>query len=146
MWEKRWARWLLIFLGWTLLAVFFFSQTILTYLYTGSKNIETALILKLNLTEWYVWALLAPGVVWLARRFPLERHRLRRSLLVHVPACLLLAVVKFAMDTLVREHLLGVPGTPNVIFKLHPNILTYWVILGVAYAVDYLLFAFLRSA
>jgi len=38
----------------------------------------------LNFTFWYGWALLAPGVLWVARRFPLERDTWMRSAVVHL--------------------------------------------------------------
>ncbi len=44
-------------------------------------------------TNWAPWIVLAPIVFWLARRFPLERGRLLRSIPVHVVACLLSCIV-----------------------------------------------------
>jgi hypothetical protein len=32
-------------------------------------------LLALNLSYWYCWALLVPAVLWLAARFPIERGR-----------------------------------------------------------------------
>ena len=136
MLERRWARWALIFAGWTFLGLFFASQTYLTYLYTEGKA-PGGLIVKLSLAEWYVWAVLTPPIVWLARRFPLERGRLLRALAVHVPVSLVLAAVKFQLDVVVRQTLLGIPGLPNVMNKLHPNIVTYWVIVGLSLAYSY---------
>jgi signal transduction histidine kinase len=43
-------------------------------------------LLAVNMAFWYAWGLLAPIVLWLARRFPLERGVWRRSLLVHLVA------------------------------------------------------------
>ena len=40
----------------------------------------------LNVTYWYAWALLVPGMLWMARRFRFGRHTWRRAVVAHVPA------------------------------------------------------------
>lgn len=45
--------------------------------------------LTFSASHWLPWIGFAPAVFWLARRFPLERGRLRRSVPVHLLACLL---------------------------------------------------------
>ncbi len=45
--------------------------------------------LTFSASHWLPWVVLAPAVFWLARRFPVERGRLRRSVPVHLLACLL---------------------------------------------------------
>ncbi|HEX9760728.1 MAG TPA: histidine kinase [Candidatus Acidoferrales bacterium] len=149
--ERRWftltprnargnvVRWSLILLGWTLLALFFFTQTYLTYLYTNrpGQEIPTGFLLKLSLSEWYVWAALTPVMVWLARRFPLERGRWLRGLMVHIPASVAVALVKFTVDVIVRSELLGMTVAPNVMSRLHPNMVTYWIVVGLAMAFLY---------
>ena len=138
MLEKRWFRWLLALVAWTFLALFFFTQTYLTYLYSpNARQIPTGLILQVSLSEWYTWALLAPGVIWLARRFPLGRERWVRCLAVHVPASVVIAVAKYFLYVLVRQRVLGIEGMPNIFFQLHPNVVTYWVIVGLTLGFDY---------
>ena len=79
MLERRSIRWFTIWLGWTLIAFFFATHSFINA-YLGSQyaprpmSLRQALILALS--EWYVWAALAPLIVWLARRFPIERPRL----------------------------------------------------------------------
>lgn len=43
--------------------------------------------LYFSAANWLPWVLIAPGIFWLARRFPFERSRWLRSLPVHVLAC-----------------------------------------------------------
>jgi signal transduction histidine kinase len=43
-------------------------------------------LVLLNFTWWYLWGLMAPGIVWLSQHFQFERGALGRALLVHVPA------------------------------------------------------------
>lgn len=38
---------------------------------------------------WYAWAVLVPGMVWMARRFRFERHTWRRAAAAHLPGVLL---------------------------------------------------------
>src|SRR5215471_11024922 len=72
MLQRAWLRWCAAFVGWTIVALFFASQTYLSYKYSGGQA-HTGIILKLNLGDWYLWGLLAPGIIWLARRFPIQR-------------------------------------------------------------------------
>jgi len=47
------------------------------------KPQQLASLIVLNFTFWYGWALLTPAVLWVARRFPLERDTWKRSAVVH---------------------------------------------------------------
>ena len=50
---------------------------------SGRRRLRTLVIL--NFTWWYVWALMAPAVVWLAQHFQVARGSLLRAIVVHVP-------------------------------------------------------------
>ena len=66
---------------------FFSAFTAYYYVTTFGQRGKPAgfpLLLLLNLNYWYSWALLTPGILWLARRFPLERDSWLRSVPVHV--------------------------------------------------------------
>lgn len=135
--RKQLLRWTAIFLGWTVLGLFDASQTYITYLYSPGGRAYWAPSLKLGLAGWYVWGLLAPGIVRLARRFPLERGRWRVSLPVHVIAGALVALLKWRLDALVRHYVLGFAGTQALAFTLHLNLATYWMIVGASLGYDY---------
>jgi hypothetical protein len=64
MLRRLWLRWTLVFAGWTCAGLFFASQTYLAYKYSGGQT-HLGIILKLNLADWYLWGLLAPGIIWL---------------------------------------------------------------------------------
>lgn len=81
MLARRWTRWVVYLLSWTLVGFFFASQTYVAYKYSGGSP-HLGAILKFSLNEWYIWALLAPGVVGLARRLSLERDRRWRNLAI----------------------------------------------------------------
>ncbi len=67
------------FPGMDCVGLFFTSQSYITYKYAGGR-VMLGLILKLQMSEWYAWGLIAPALVWFARRFPLERGRWPRNL------------------------------------------------------------------
>lgn len=131
-----WKRWLLALTFWTALGLFFASQTGLAYIYQQGYA-PWGLLIRLSLGEWYIWALLSPGVLWLARRFPLESGRRVRALSVHIPAALLFTVAKILVEQYVVWQMLGLPGRPNPASKLHLAFLTYWAIVGVSHGVQY---------
>lgn len=133
---RAWVRWLVILGLWTLLGLFFASQAGLTYQYRQGW-VPWGFLVKLSLSEWYIWAAFTPLILWLAQRFPLERGRGLRSLLVHLPASVVFTLLKIALEDQIRRHFLGLEGPTNSASKLHIAFLTYWAIIGVALAYGY---------
>lgn len=129
-------RALLLVLWWTFVGVFFGSQAGLTYFYAQGKA-PWWLVFKINLSEWYVWAALTPVVMWLARRFPIERGRWWKGVLVLLPACFVLVMVKLMADGWVRENILGLPRMETRPSNIHPNFLTFWAIVAATQAFGY---------
>lgn len=129
MLNYRWVRWLLALVGWTAVAVFFASQTYLSYKYSGGQA-HWWLVLKMNLVEWYLWGFLAPGIVWLARRFPLERGRWVRGLTTHLLASVGLALLKWTLNNFLRRYLLGFSQSMSLIYGFHQNLVTYWIVVA----------------
>jgi signal transduction histidine kinase len=99
-------EWLGVSAGFTGLALLFAASTSLTYRSTG-RPANWTLTLQRSLAEWWLWALLTPVVVYLARRFPLHGPRWRRNLLCHVVAGTLLAALKTLADRAVFALLTG---------------------------------------
>jgi two-component system LytT family sensor kinase len=129
MLQRRWLRWALVFVGWTCAGLFFASQTYLSYKYSGGQA-HIGIILKLNLADWYVWGLLAPGIIWLARRFPLEHAHWARSAAMHLIAGVGVALLKWWLDNLFREYALGFSHGTSLIYVFHGNLLTYFVLVA----------------
>src|SRR5688572_27605454 len=93
---RRPAFWLLVFVGWTVIAGVFAVSNSLTLMITyqppqWDRTIPNAL------AEWYPWALLTPPVLWLGTRFRLRRGRRVTRLLVLIPAGLLAAFIKLTL-------------------------------------------------
>ncbi len=131
MLQRRWVRWMLAFAGWTGIALFFASQTYLSYRSSGGQA-HTGIILKLNLEDWYLWGLLAPGIIWLAYRFPFERKRWASSVVVHLVAGVGIALLKWWMDNLFRHYVLGLPKGMLLVYVFHGNLVTYWILVATA--------------
>ena len=136
MWRRRWLQWALILFGLTCVALFFASQTYLSYKYSGGEA-HWRIVLKINLCQWYVWGLLAPGIIWLARRFPLERGCWISSLGIHLAAGVGVALVKWQLDNLLRHYVLGFERGTSLIFVFHQSLVTYWLLVGATQAYLY---------
>jgi two-component system, LytTR family, sensor kinase len=133
--QRRWVAWLLVFAGWTALAVFFAASSSLTYVSPGRPP-RFGFTLLMSLTEWYAWAALTPIVAWLATRFPLRRGSIGRSLAVHVPLGLLLAVLKLVITRILRAMLVGTTGY-FLIDNLATHYAIYWAIVAAVHALAY---------
>jgi two-component system LytT family sensor kinase len=129
MWRRRWLRWVVVIAGWTCAGLFFASQTYISYKYSGGQA-HLGIILKLNLADWYVWGLLAPGIIWLGRRFPLERAHWARAAAVHGMAGIGVALLKWWLDTLFRHYALGLPRGMSLAYVVHGNLLTYTILIA----------------
>jgi two-component system LytT family sensor kinase len=64
---RRWAFWLAVFAGWTLLVIVFAVSSSLTYALTYQPP-RWWYTFTMAATEWYVWAAFTPMVAWLANR------------------------------------------------------------------------------
>jgi hypothetical protein len=98
--------WLVAWCGWTALALFFATSTSLTYRSTGRPG-RWSLTIGRALAEWWLWALLTPAIVWLARRYPLHGHRRWRHLGIHLAVGVVVAVAKTSADRAVYAMLTG---------------------------------------
>ena len=98
--------WAAVWAGWTLLALLFGVSTSLTYLSTGRGGAWSTTLAR-SLSEWWVWALMTPLVVRLARRFPINRTSWRRSLAVHAIAGTTLAFAKTIVDRAIFALITG---------------------------------------
>ena len=132
---SRVRAWLAVWGGWTALALFFAVSTSLTYRSTGraanwTLNVERAL------SEWWLWALLTPLVVFLARRFPLHgNHRLRNGVL-HVFVGMVVAVGKTLADRAIFAMITGF-WTYFLFTTLALQFALYAAVVAAAHGVEY---------
>ena len=137
--KSRAVTWIWILAGWTGLALFLGISSSLAYMAVGNPP-RWSLTIRMALAEIYVWALIAPGVMALARRYPFTRATIGRSLAVHIPASLVISLAKLIVDRVLRRWLFGFDGYV-LITSLAPNFLFYWGIVAAAHG-----FAYYRSS
>jgi signal transduction histidine kinase len=126
--------------AWTALALLSASQSILTYAYLDSGNVAAGAVLKLMLCLWYTLALLAPAVLWGARRFPLGARTWRWSVPLHMAFMLVFAVVTVGVYRWARV-LVGLPSSRafglELVNGIQTYVLTYWILVGLEHALAY---------
>ena len=144
----RWrglSRWGVIFGCWTFYGLFFACQTYLNSAYLG-RMIPFRRTLVVWLSCAYIWALLTPLMIRLARRFPLERGRYLRAIAVHLLASVVFATLQLGMYVFARQWLLGDASAPFsplqsfqnlLVAEFHASLLIYWSVLGLYHAYDY---------
>jgi two-component system, LytTR family, sensor kinase len=145
IWKRR-KFWLVLVAAATLLGLFEAAQ-----LYTGAGAGGSAMswrhALAAAMPSWYVLAVLLPGILAVARRFPLEPGCWRAALAAHVCAAVLFAVLHTALSGLLSDHLVnrgldpaGTVGTNLARLRtvhLYVELFTYFALVGAYHAYDY---------
>ncbi len=97
----------------TLIALAFATSSAAVYALKG-EPVPFSRLLFWSAAEWWLWALLAPVVFWLDRRFPLSRAGWRRSLTGHLLG-FLGVLLTHELGYVVLERIAGwslIPGLP----------------------------------
>ena len=77
----------LVFLGWTLVSIIFAGISYAAAIGENNKEFGFISALRLNLVQFYLWAILTPLLFRFSRRFPIELRPLNvRNLLLYFPA------------------------------------------------------------
>jgi sensor histidine kinase YesM len=85
--EINWRRAALLFSGWTLVSIIFAGISYAAAIGENNKEFGFVSALRLNLVQFYLWAILAPFLFSFSRRFPIELRPLNlRNLLLYFPA------------------------------------------------------------
>jgi len=129
-----WYAWALAALAWLVLS-FVFAPEVYLYFQARGEPISWMRAFQLTLSNSAIAAFFAPVIVWLARRYPLEKGRWRRSLLVHIPASIAFAYAHTGAYVLVCYASRSV--AQDLLQRFHPNLLTYWAIVAATAAYDY---------
>ena len=104
------------------------------------------LLFLMELPFAYLWALLTPMLLRLARRFRIERGRLLRHSLIHILASILLSVSTMVGISTVSNYLFVEPAErqftlTKLLYSIYNYfdyyILIYWLILMISHAFDY---------
>jgi len=140
---RRSGRLAVIWVGWTLVGLFFTSQILVSY--ARMKNpIPFAKALFWQMSICYLWALATPLVFWLARRFRIDRQYWSRRLVFHGVVGLVLVSTMLAIHYPIFMPVLGywtemnwLGVFKNVFFNLDRQLAIYWLLLMISHAVNY---------
>jgi two-component system, LytTR family, sensor kinase len=91
LWQRRWARWSVVFGGWTVLAFLFTGQLYYTRL-LSEKPLTWGEAASSQFIYPYFWAVGTIVVLWLSERLPIEGKRCWRNLLLHLLFATLFAI------------------------------------------------------
>jgi two-component system, LytTR family, sensor kinase len=135
----------LYFVLWTILGLFYFSQGITQRLISHDPTPWWRYLLAWLLGV-YIWAILTPIILWLGRRFPLERGNWLPQVIRHFFLSAGFSAFELALETVLylRLHLFpssssGLRGAIGyaLIRGFHGGVLNYWTVLGVQWGVVY---------
>jgi hypothetical protein len=145
--RQRLLKWGFIVGFWLFFGLLNASQTFLGF---RMENFPLPLgrMFTFQMLGWGSWALLTPLVLWLGRRFPLERGSLLSGLLVHVPACMLVAAAHIAFFSFLSMRLAPYGGSSRPLpfwerffgtatSQFHIDLLIYAATLGTSYAISF---------
>ncbi len=128
---------------WTLVSLYFASQY-----YSMSQGekypVRWSRALEVNLIHYHLWGLVSLVILWLARRYPLDPARWKRSLAVHLGASLVLTALELAAAELIMWALifggnsdLALRIRRGFMLNFHGAFPTYWAVLAIASLRDY---------
>jgi two-component system LytT family sensor kinase len=129
----RWATWLLILAGWTLIAVVFAVSSSLTLMLTYRPP-EWGRTFASAAADWYPWAALTPLVMSLARRLRLRRGRWAARFTLLLVAGFVIAFVKLTLTQVLRSK----SGVAEyiAITNFTTQYLIFWGLVAVTHAVE----------
>ena len=138
--RRKFYRYLAYFFAWSVFGLFNFSRELTRRLYWHEPTHWPE-----TLASWmvgiYIAAALTPIVLWLGRRWPIERQTWHVRAPLHLAFSIAFSAVELALETLaflqlgllesVMKHsfLIGFPVL--VVAGFHENIITYWGVLGI---------------
>jgi sensor histidine kinase YesM len=141
---QRWARLAFIYVVWALVGLFFSSQ-IYFYFYGTRKQVSFPQALAWQMTAVVINALSTPLVLWLARRYRVERQTWRRTLPLHLLAGTAVSTTWGAYHILLDSAFSGNLNSnypwsslPRIIFvNIDKELLVYAIIVVISHAADY---------
>jgi len=105
------------------------------------------ILLALNITYWYAWAVLVPGMLWMARRYRFGRHTWKRAAAMHVGGVIVFTLAHAALAVTCRLLIMKALAGRDVswwmyfqeLFFLNFDweMMTYWAVIGLSHALDF---------
>src|SRR5579883_3328088 len=135
----------LYFLLWTVLGLFYFSQGVSQKLVSHDPTPWWRYLVAWLLGV-YIWALLTPAILWLGRRFPLERRNWWRPAARHVLLSAGFSASELSVESVLYGSLHLFPSATQdfraalaqlLVRGFHGGVFDYWIVLGVQWGALY---------
>lgn len=145
MWRRRLLYFGVVVLAWTAIGFFFTCQVYFAMI-RSDRPVLWSETFAVQFSYAYIWALVTPLVLWLARRYRLEQDHWRRNLQLHVlfsTACaVLVGCMLYAFNALYWDRPQGGTGplwliSRTIILNASENYGIYCLILLARHALDY---------
>jgi two-component system LytT family sensor kinase len=143
IWRHRFMRLGFIWGVWTLVGLFFSSQLYFYFMRT-ERPLTFSRALLWQFSAVYLLALATPVVLWLSRRFRIERQNWLRSLSIHALTGLLFATLMTACHVVIDisfsrglSYLTPLGLVRNTFANLDKNLIIYWLIVLISHAFNY---------
>ena len=138
--RRFWLETAIIFAAWAVFGLLLANQSsILATL--GGRQMPVVVAIRPALLEAILWALTTVAIFWLARRFPLERGRMLRGIVVHLVGAVVLALARAGVMLVLGWYLpwVRVQRAFSVQFwaTSSQNFLFYALLLGIGHLVLY---------
>lgn len=141
-------RWSVIGGAWLLIGILFSSQYYLSMLAEADTlDISWGKLLPVQFSRWGLWIILTPAVLWMARRFPVERSGWQDLLKTHFPVCMAISVAHVALYSIfvalvqpfpwMTDYAYAKVFQRSLISSFHVNLVIYWTVIGIGYALNY---------
>ncbi|MGK3962284.1 sensor histidine kinase [Sorangium sp. So ce118] len=142
----RWAGFWLVAGLWLIPVLISSTQTYLFLQHKQERHLSFLAAFVWQGLPWLFWALMTPAIVWLGRRYPLERKGFPGNVAVHLIANLAMAPGHVALNAL-TGRLIGQESYVKAPFfevfhkilsmYLDVELLIYWGLLAMVHAADY---------
>src|SRR6267143_2048227 len=141
--EHGLVRLALIWVVWTLVGLFFSSQIIFSSIYM-EKQMPLGNVFFWQMSICYLWALSTPLVLWLARRFRIDREKWARRLVLHSLIGVALSASMsaihypiFRMYFVQPEKITLIEDFQYVVFNIDRQLCFYWLLVLLSHALNY---------
>ena len=140
--------WIVIYGCWILLAVFYATQQTLQNVFNNNRvSGQWAKAFGFEFASSTIWFLLTPFILWVCRRFPIERERRFKNLFLHLIFGIIIVTAKIAADALVLPFLGMTFGDRSFsyfemfeaisVYSIHLYLPTYLGVVVIAHAIAY---------
>ena len=137
-------KWLTIILAWTIAGLLFSAQSYYYRLSVG-QEVSWTRILVFDTSYFLFWIFFTPLLLWLARRFRIEKSRWLSRIIIQVVAAVIVAIAHRALYDLIFLPLRQTAESPftwerfswSVLGFFDYGVLIYMIVLFVSHALEY---------